>query len=322
MKKQRKSRVERRRERKSAGTKGLGPFEILLLVFGAIVCLFYLSMGVMTKSPSNAHSKPSRTETDVYIPITKDDISPDAHRFSVLDQKTQDMILSLNMWSQDHQSVVSEDVKAFGESVDASQALLMPLMRFLVETHPRSEIREKLDKLIEDGHVATNYQVLPRGNKGATVYVTEYSGTLYKVLNLSPYNLLDMRTSDQYLQLVIWHEFHHLDDLISERTPLETFMLYPEGTPHDEQYYRTCFTGELKAYEAELKLIKELKWECHLETDSLLRELYASYVNGGMNSAADLLMNWHSTYYPSYKPYYPDDMKEWTKAWLTQYSLN
>lgn len=133
------------------------------------------------------------------------------------------------------------------------------VLKDLVQTHPRKEIREDLDRLIETGEVALNFEELARAqNSLATILLLDDSSTGREtyVFNFSAERILDTSASKAFKQLVVFHEWIHLRQQIEQRAPK---WIARGMMPKDKEQVHALFEAEMEAYEAECRLAVELK---------------------------------------------------------------
>ncbi len=160
--------------------------------------------------------------------------------------------------------VVAEELE--GRQIPASLSNhVVALLHSFIAHHPRTEIRHDLDQLIKTGKVAINFQEGVFSNHMlATAYVTQVEGHgLMPSLHLNPAYIADPNVDTRYKQLVIFHEYIHLDQMLRGRAPLATFkpkLATKDGKPPSisAEDAVTLLRAEIEAYQAECELGKEI----------------------------------------------------------------
>jgi hypothetical protein len=129
-------------------------------------------------------------------------------------------------------------------------------LKRLIRSHPHEEIRGYLYRAIEEGTVWLNFQaeLLIPGTISSTALIDISGKGLTPTLVLNPSELLDTRTSTRKKQLVIYHEYLHLRQLIEKRVPPETFLLRDKNKVMTFEEGKQLFHAELEAYLAECAL--------------------------------------------------------------------
>ncbi len=145
-------------------------------------------------------------------------------------------------------------------SVDLQNMALSELLRLLIVTHPCQEVREELHELIESGRLKLNFNadlLGENGDMGLCVIPTD-GGVTVPVLIIAPAFLTDVSISDQYRQLVIWHQFSLLRQLVENRARLEYFYPDPVDRVWTEPEIREFFEVQAEAYLAEAELARRI----------------------------------------------------------------
>ncbi len=154
----------------------------------------------------------------------------------------------------------------------------------LVKTHPHEDVRVKLNRLVEDNVVFLNFQEgIGMGGEGlATVtYVrTPTHGTVL-TLSIGLSELYNKATSKVYKQLVIYHEYIHIDQQLEKRYP-GLAITRRADIPFTEKEIRLHFASEVEAYEGECKLA--VKLDAAHEID-----ICQAYAEGGLRKMKILL---------------------------------
>lgn len=155
----------------------------------------------------------------------------------------------------------------------------------LVKTHPHKDVRVKFNKLIEDNVVFLNFQEnLAMGGEGlATVtWIRTPTHGIVLTFSVGVSDLLGKRDSRTFKQLVLYHEYIHVDQQLSGRYPKRLAFGRRSDVPFSEKEIRIHFASEVEAYEAECKLA--IKIDAAHELD-----LCQAYASGGLRKMKILL---------------------------------
>jgi hypothetical protein len=137
-------------------------------------------------------------------------------------------------------------------------------LKRLVQTHPSPKISRDLNGMIERGDVFLNFQDdMMRTTRGvATVqYINTPSHGLVLTLMVSADALLDPNQTDAFKQLVIYHEYIHIEQQRDGRIPKRQLYARRADVPLTEEEMRFIFKAESEAYEEECRLAVELHME-------------------------------------------------------------
>lgn len=161
-------------------------------------------------------------------------------------------ILILNLAPQNDLEPSTLPVAAFDPGVELHR---------LIDHHPRAQVRDRLPALIKSGIVVLNYEheLAGPGSISAILLVRFRELGDRIVLNVSDAYLLDESYSVKHKQCTVWHEYQHLDQLLTGRYPLWTFRLTPrEAELLTEELVELYYNAEIEAYTAECELAREL----------------------------------------------------------------
>lgn len=135
------------------------------------------------------------------------------------------------------------------------------VLKYLIETHPRKEIREDLNGWINRGYLSLNFQDdLGNDNALAGFILVDIDGRRKQVFHFKASGLLDKNVADSFKYMVIWHEYQHILQWLSGEASDRMFLLVDKGAQLTPKEAKMWFENESAAYLAECDLAKEHGW--------------------------------------------------------------
>ncbi len=147
------------------------------------------------------------------------------------------------------------------------------ILESLMKSHPDQSFVNDLEKRIKSGEVRLTYNRgrNPAHATAAVQAIGIIKGQLVKQLFVSPNALKDPNQTDQFLQLVIYHEFQHILHYDTGKLLLSDDLKIGSRGPRGFEYMNRWFMSEIDAYEKECKLAVKMGWEKEFK----LCEIYA-----------------------------------------------
>lgn len=163
------------------------------------------------------------------------------------------------------------------DSIELRQSRASMILERLVKTHPSPKINTELKGMIERHEVFLNFEesMLESSHAFATIqFIKTPTHGIILTLIVSANGLFDQAISDHFKQLVIYHEYIHVEQLRDGRIPQHQLYARRIDVPVGTSEMRAIFHMESEAYTEECKLAVSLKWEHEFA-------LCESYANGG-----------------------------------------
>src|SRR3990170_3254598 len=89
-------------------------------------------------------------------------------------------------------------------------------LKNVIESHPKKEIRQDLHAMIDKGTVFLNFESDIAAGGLATVFVIDINDQPKIVLHIDSNILMDPHISNSYRQLVLFHEFQHIKQILQK----------------------------------------------------------------------------------------------------------
>ena len=143
-------------------------------------------------------------------------------------------------------------------------------LKKIIETHPKKEIRQDLHAMIDTGTVFLNFESDIAAGGLATVFVIDINDQPKIVLNIDSNILMDPHISNSYRQLVLFHEFQHIKQILQKKYPIDSFRIKEGKNPIvSPSEIANLYHAELEAYTAECSFAKEIKVTGQIEICSV-----------------------------------------------------
>ncbi|MFC1633082.1 hypothetical protein ACFL1U_03035 [Patescibacteria group bacterium] len=201
------------------------------------------------------------------------------------------------------------------------RAILGSVIDFLINTHPKREIREELPRLHNEDILLLEFHsaVDMRHEAPVAFFGVHINDEGHPQPSLCVYveMLLDPLLSDKVLQLYIWHEFQHAKDYLNGNVNCITIM--KDGIPSAEdianwnqESARLLLLSECRAWLETCKLTDAM--EVDEKEISPFRSIYRAYKTGGPKEMTSVMISSHYGNIELLKPY-SNDLEAWASEW-------